>query len=95
MSDAIISLGGGAGTLQEICVAYRMQRPIVLLTGFGGWTDRLAQLDWLDERQLVPFHVESSPEGAVKTALELVREILPQVTRNKRARRGSTRGNAP
>jgi uncharacterized protein (TIGR00725 family) len=66
MSDAVISLGGGAGTLQEICVAYRMQKPIVLVPGFGGWTDRLSNSEYLDERKLVKFQIARSPEEAVK-----------------------------
>jgi len=66
MSDAVISLGGGAGTLQEICVAYRMQKPIILIPGFGGWTDKLKDQKYLDERRLVKFQLASSPEQAVK-----------------------------
>lgn len=72
MSDAVIALGGGAGTLQEICVAYRLKKPVILLVGFGGWTDRLATLEWLDERQLVKFKITNSPVGAVKAALSLL-----------------------
>lgn len=72
MSDAVISLGGGAGTLQELCVAYRMQKPIVLLTGFGGWTDRLCDRKFLDERKLVVFTLANSPKDAVARALHLV-----------------------
>lgn len=74
MSDAIISLGGGAGTLQELAVAYRMKKPIILLTGFGGWTDRLATLDYFDERRLVRFEKVLTPAEAMKTALQLARK---------------------
>lgn len=76
MSDAVIALGGGAGTLQEICVAYRMQKPIVLLKGYSGWTDRLAVRDWLDERRLVKFVIASSPRDAVDKAVSLVQSSL-------------------
>ena len=72
MSDGLISLGGGAGTLQELAVAYRMQKPVVLLTGFGGWTDRLAQLDFLDERQLVAFTKTNRTDQAVAAILNLL-----------------------
>ena len=72
MADAVISIGGGAGTLQEICVAYRMGKPIVLVTGYGGWTDRLAGRTWLDERRLVAFAVESNPSLAVEKAISLI-----------------------
>ncbi len=66
MSDAVISVGGGAGTLQEICVAYRMQKPIILIPGFGGWTDKLSNTEYLDERKLVKFQIAGSAEEAVK-----------------------------
>ncbi len=72
MCDAVIALGGGAGTLQELAVAYRMQKPVVLLTGYGGWTDRLAELDYLDERQLIKFRVTRSPQTAVKVTVNLL-----------------------
>ena len=73
MSDAVISLGGGAGTLQELCVAYRMKKPVVLLTGFGGWTDRVAKMDSMDERRSIKFLVAKSPGQAVKLALNMVK----------------------
>ncbi|MBI3889589.1 TIGR00725 family protein [Candidatus Saccharibacteria bacterium] len=69
MSDAVISLGGGAGTLQEIAVAYRMKKPIIFLMGYGGWTDRIEE-DYLDERNLVKIVRTSSEEDAVKYALK-------------------------
>lgn len=70
MSDAVIALGGGAGTLQEICVAYRLCKPIVLLRGYGGWTDRIISRQFLDERRLVPFLVVEDSINAVAKALE-------------------------
>lgn len=72
MSDAVISLGGGAGTLQELAVAYRMKKPIVLLTGYGGWTDQLSARTYLDERKLVPFICVDSPGEAIKTSIKLI-----------------------
>jgi uncharacterized protein (TIGR00725 family) len=73
MSDAVLALGGGAGTLQEIAVAYRMRKPIVLLTGYGGWTDRLTG-EYLDERRLVPFERTASIKQAVKKVIQKAKE---------------------
>ncbi|MCS7314529.1 MAG: TIGR00725 family protein [Bryobacterales bacterium] len=39
--DFVVALGGGAGTLSEICFAWIHGRPIFVLTGAGGWADRL------------------------------------------------------
>lgn len=72
MCDAVISIGGGAGTLQELAVAYRMQKPIVLLKGYGGWTDRISEMDFLDERQTIKCYTANSPLSAVKKALSLI-----------------------
>ncbi len=45
--DFVVALGGGAGTLSEMCFAWIHGRPIFVLEGAGGWADRLggAQLD--------------------------------------------------
>ncbi len=72
MSDGVIALGGGAGTLQELAVAYRMQKPIVLLRGYRGWTDRLSVRKYLDERKLIAFSCEDSVAAAVENILKLV-----------------------
>ena len=69
MSDSVIALGGGAGTLQELAVAYRMQKPIVLLIGYGGWTDRVAELTYLDERRLIKFEKTTDEGKAVAIAI--------------------------
>ncbi len=76
MCDGVIALGGGAGTLQEICVAYRLKKPIVLLAGYGGWTDKLADEAYLDERRLTPFNLAVDVDAAVKTILNLAAQNL-------------------
>ncbi|MGB3023240.1 MAG: hypothetical protein WBB39_00330 [Candidatus Saccharimonadales bacterium] len=73
MSDAVISIGGGAGTLQEIAVAYRMKKPIILITGYGGWTDRLEE-DYLDERRLTSFVRVDNVRDAVRCAVATAKE---------------------
>ena len=40
--DFIVAVGGGAGTLSELCFAWIHGRPIYVLQGSGGWSDRLA-----------------------------------------------------
>jgi len=48
-------LGGGAGTLSEICFAWIHGRPILLWEGSGGWTDRLEGAP-LDSRASSTIH---------------------------------------
>lgn len=63
--DALIALGGGSGTLNEICVAYKNKKLIILLKGYGSWTDILANQECLDERKTVKFEIVNTPEEAV------------------------------
>lgn len=73
-SDIMIAVSGGAGTLNELTVAYRNQVPVVLLKGYGGWVDKLIpQLHegkYLDERKRTPFYIVDTPEEAVETAIK-------------------------
>src|ERR1043165_6929265 len=39
--DARIVLGGRAGTISEVCLAWLHRRPLLPLTGCGGWSDGL------------------------------------------------------
>ena len=64
--DAIICLSGGSGTLTEIAIAYQANIPIIVLTGTGGWSERLSGT-FLDERN----RVRAEPAGDAKTAVDL------------------------
>src|SRR5690242_10100953 len=39
--DACLVIGGRAGTISEVCLAWLHHRPLLPLTGCGGWSDRL------------------------------------------------------
>jgi uncharacterized protein (TIGR00725 family) len=69
--DAVVAIGGRAGTLTEIAFSWSYGKPIVAATGLGGWSDRLAG-EAIDDRRddrLLP-----APDPA--TALKLLDEIL-------------------
>ena len=63
--DALIMIGGGCGTLNELMIAYADGRPVVILQGSGGWSDRLAPVlyngHFLDERRTVPIEFGRTP----------------------------------
>lgn len=40
--DAAIAVGGGAGTLSEICYSWVFKKPVVAMTGIPGWSARMA-----------------------------------------------------
>ena len=41
-ADIVIAIGGKAGTLTEIGFAWVFDKPIIAITGFGGWSEELA-----------------------------------------------------
>ena len=53
--DACLVIGGRAGTISEVCLAWLHKRPLLPLTGYGGWSDQL-EANPPDERQNSPIH---------------------------------------
>ena len=53
--DACIVIGGRAGTISEVCLAWLHKRPLLPLTGCGGWSDDLPD-NPPDERRNSPIH---------------------------------------
>ena len=52
--DACIVIGGRAGTISEVCLAWLHHRPLLPLVGCGGWSDTLPDHP-PDERQNSPL----------------------------------------
>ena len=52
--DACIVVGGRAGTLSEVCLAWLHKRPLLPLVGCGGWSDGLPA-NPPDERRNAPI----------------------------------------
>jgi hypothetical protein len=64
MSDALVAIGGGAGTLSEIALAWQHRVPIVAIDTREGWSSRLGGQS-LDHRGEVPIAKVRSAEEAV------------------------------
>lgn len=71
--DVVIALSGGSGTLNEICVAYQANIPVVTVKGFGGWSDKLADT-YLDDRNRYKFASASTVKEALKLATSAIKE---------------------
>ena len=67
--DVAIAVSGGSGTLNEICVAYQANIPVVAVVGFGGWSEKLAN-EYLDDRKRYKFKSASSPEEILSLAIK-------------------------
>lgn len=52
--DACLVIGGRAGTISEVCLAWLHRRPLLPLTGHGGWSDGLERSP-PDERRNSPI----------------------------------------
>ena len=52
--DACIVIGGRAGTISEVCLAWLHKRPLLPLVGHGGWSDALPD-NPPDERKNSPI----------------------------------------
>ncbi|MFA6005397.1 MAG: hypothetical protein WC775_02825 [Patescibacteria group bacterium] len=49
-ANAVISIGGGSGTLMEIAMSYQAGIPVIALENTGGWSERLMNT-FMDERK--------------------------------------------
>jgi uncharacterized protein (TIGR00725 family) len=77
--DALIMVGGGAGTLNEVTIAYQAGRNVVVLEGTGGWADRirtsLVDGRFLDDRRGAEMYFAGTAAEAVARAMALAREL--------------------
>ena len=71
--DVVIAISGGSGTLTEMSIAYQAGVPVIAVTGFGGWSDKLAGT-YLDNRKRAKFEPASTPEQAYELAFKSVKK---------------------
>jgi len=70
-ADGIIIIGGGSGTLSEICAAYMHKKPMVAIRNLGGTTEQYID-QYLDHRKNIRIVGADSPKEAVKLILEKI-----------------------
>ncbi len=67
--DACIVIGGRAGTISEVCLAWLHKRPLLPLVGCGGWSDELPSHP-PDERQnsrILPWESAAGLEAQLRS----------------------------
>jgi uncharacterized protein (TIGR00725 family) len=69
-ADVVVAVGGSAGTLSEIALAWQFGKPIVGLE-MPGWSGVLANQQ-VDSRRRDVVHGAETPELAIETALRLL-----------------------
>jgi uncharacterized protein (TIGR00725 family) len=67
-ADAVVAVGGAAGTLSEMAYAWSYKKPIIALATSGGWAERLAGA-CIDHRS-------SEPVIAVNSLDQLRQELI-------------------
>ena len=70
-ADGIIIIGGGSGTLSEICAAYMHKKPMVAIRNMGGVNEQFID-NYLDHRQNIKIVGVDTPKQAVDKILELL-----------------------
>ena len=70
-ADGVIIIGGGSGTLSEICAAYMHKKPMVSIKKMGGVTEQFID-KYLDHRHNIKIIGVDSPKQAVDKILELI-----------------------
>ena len=70
-ADGIIIIGGGSGTLSEICAAYMHKKPMVAIRNLGGTAEQYID-QYLDHRKNIKILGVDSPKEAVKLILEKI-----------------------
>ena len=68
-ADGVIVVGGGSGTLSEICAAYMYKKPFVTLKNSGGIASKYAET-YLDHRKKVKIVGVETSQQAIKYILE-------------------------
>jgi uncharacterized protein (TIGR00725 family) len=70
-ADGVIVIGGGSGTLTEVCASYVHKKPIAALKNSGDVAAKYAD-QYLDHRNKVKIVGVDSPKEAVKYILEQI-----------------------
>ena len=70
-ADGIIIIGGGSGTLSEICAGYMYRKPMVAIKNMGGTASNYVD-GYVDHRKNVKIVGVDTPKEAVKFILKQI-----------------------
>lgn len=69
--DICVAIGGKAGTLTEIALAWIYQKPVIALSSIEGWSAKLAG-EKIDDRRPDIIYKANNPEEVIKKVNELM-----------------------
>ena len=70
-ADGVIIVGGGSGTLSEVCASYMYKKPMVAIRNMNGSVEQYID-GYLDHRENVKIFGADTPKEAVQKILELI-----------------------
>ena len=70
-ADGIIIVGGGSGTLSEVCAAYMHKKPMVAIRDMGGSVAPYVD-GYVDHRKNVRIEGADTPQEAVSAILRMI-----------------------
>ena len=70
-ADGIIVIGGGSGTLSEVCAAYMHKKPMVAIRGLSGSVAPYVD-GYVDHRKNVRIEGADTPREAVSAILRMI-----------------------
>ena len=71
-ADGVVVVGGGSGTLSEICAAYMYKKPIATVKNSGGMATKYSD-QFLDHRENVKIVGFDSSKEAVNYILDQIK----------------------
>jgi len=77
--QAMVILGGGAGTMIEAFLAYLYRKPLIIVTGTGYPSDKLKELceeGYLDHRRIIRAHFVEDAAEAAELAYKLAKAMF-------------------
>lgn len=75
-ADAVIAIGGGAGTLSEICNAWALMRMVLSFKNVDGWSSKIADQK-VDHRIRYDFEDKVFGVETAEEAIKILNEKLP------------------
>ena len=78
-TEAVISVGGGCGTLNELTNAYFYHKPMYTLANTGGWSQCLEN-KYMDDRKKVVLKAFDDPQ-------ELIKQLVLDVNKKRRLKK--------
>lgn len=84
-ADAVVAIGGGAGTLSEMAIAWSLYRLIIAFKNVEGWSSKLADLP-IDNR--MRYDISNDRVYGVESVYEMLQVLNDNIEKYNRVHHG-------